>query len=160
LPVERLWSWIQMDEDMAVPESGEDRVKRVVFGFKPGQIHMRSAEEPAVQTISPAVIRALNAIDPALWRGTHSSATVTADVVVGPYGSRRVAYNDHALAGDLTQEIISRAGNRGGATRANPAPEKEFFEFAMVQIGIRVEPGRESQTGQWMFPCWTDGDTS
>ena len=49
-----------IDENVTVPKIGVEFVERIVATIEDSGIHMRRAQQAAVQPIGPAVVRALN----------------------------------------------------------------------------------------------------
>src|SRR5271154_850381 len=111
-----------IDENVAVPKMGVKFVERVLGtleGFS--MIHMRRAEQAAIQPVGPAVVRALNpAREITLRGGTQARTPVPADVIKSFCAARIAAKHDNTFAGDLAQEIIARVGNAVRASGADP----------------------------------------
>src|SRR4029450_123650 len=60
---ERLWARIEIEEDVSVPLLRADAVQRVVLTSEVGHlVHVRRANQSAVEVIGPRVIRALDAV--------------------------------------------------------------------------------------------------
>src|ERR1700685_4295220 len=57
---ERLGMLASIDENVTIPKVGVQLVKRVVETLEGRRIHMRRAQQPAVQSVGPAVVGTLN----------------------------------------------------------------------------------------------------
>src|SRR5438309_11258702 len=102
-----------MEEDMAVPDLGRDGMERVVLSCESGHIHVRRSDEPSVQAIRPAVVRALDSPrESSAIRHADPSAAMPADIEIGPHGSTGLTNDDYALAGNIPKEVIARVWNR------------------------------------------------
>src|ERR1700682_910079 len=116
----------QMQEDVAIPDAGAYRVQRIVLASEAWLVHVRRAEEPAIEIVGPAMIGALDASrEIPLARRADARAAVPADVVERPQDDRAIAHDDDAFAGKFAQEIIARVGDALGPAGAEPAMEVE-----------------------------------
>src|SRR6516225_1895566 len=119
-----------MQKDMAIPNFGLDLAQRKVLALETGCIHVRCAKQTAVQTVSPAVVRALDAFsETALGLSAHPRATMPADIVEGAQQAAAIAHDNQTFAGKFAEEIVARIGYRFGAPHADPTSAEEVFDF-------------------------------
>jgi len=146
----------EVEKDMGVPFRDVDGVERVIFAVKFGGIHVRCAEQFAVEGVGPAVIGALNArCKFALRFAAHTRAAVAADVVEGLQSAGGVACDNNAFVGDFGEEIIAGVGDLFGATDAHPHLREEGVEFVAKDVRVGVIASRESvlwSGGHYFFP--------
>ncbi len=139
------WFARQVEEDVTVPNVGLHAVERIVALTKVRHlVHVRRAEEPAVEPIGPRVIRALNAAGECPCRfGAQARAAVPADVVEGvnvPVGRRR---HDDAVAVDLSQHVLTGPCDLFHTTGAEPHRSKQGLEFTTEVRPVGVEARRQ-----------------
>src|SRR5204862_23346 len=81
----------EVQEDVSVPKLGADRVQPILRRSEAGRIHVRRAQERAVEGVGPAVVRAADpAVERAFGIGTHARAAMAANVdecALGSYGA-------------------------------------------------------------------------
>src|SRR3984957_8144786 len=118
----------QIQEDVSVPHFSVHCMQRVVLSAKAGFVHVQSTEEFSIQSISPAVIRALNATRecPALFR-TDAGSTVPTNVVESMNPTAILAGNNEAFACDLAQKIVAGVGDLFSAPAAEPHLAEDCF---------------------------------
>src|ERR1700722_5574723 len=133
-----------IEEYMTVPNIGVKLVERVIPALEDGGIHMWSAQQPAVQPVSPAVIRALNPSAETAFRSrTEARTAMTADVIKSLHAAGIAADHDNAFTADLAQEIIARAWNPIGAARAHPTVEKEIIHLLAEELRVGIVTPRQ-----------------
>src|SRR5437868_4323723 len=97
---------------MTIPHSDGNSVQRVLFAAKTGGfVHVRSTNQAPIQPVRPAVIPALYAAGKLSCIGDQPRASVAAHIVKSLHVLVGVPSDDYALAGDLSQEIITRFGD-------------------------------------------------
>ena len=129
---------------MAIPDSGLQRMKRVVSVLEGGCIHMWGTQKPAVKPIGPAVIWALDTSGQSTFcSGTQAGPAVAAHIVKGLYRARFTADDNNAFSGYLAKEVIARITNAVGVSGAEPGFEKEDIDLAAIQVGICIVVARQ-----------------
>ena len=107
-------------------------------------VHVRRADQAAVECVRPGVIRALDRFgQPARGRFAQPRAAMAADVVVGAPLSRLVAQHDDAFAGDLNEEVIARRRERGVPADADPMPAEDSLLLFHEHVRRRVIGSRK-----------------
>ena len=113
-------------------------------------IHVGRAEQPAVQRVGPAMIRALNASAESAFRGrTQPGAPVTADVVKSFDRAGIAANHDNTFARDLAQEVIAATGYAIGAPRTDPTSEKEVVHLLTEERAVCVIARRKMSSERY-----------
>src|SRR5437763_9533986 len=94
---------------MSVPKCRLHFVQGIIFPAESTAfVHMRRANEPAIKTVGPTVIPALDAPGKLPCPiGYHAGAPVAAHVVKRTDRLIVVAGDDDALTGNFTQEIVA-----------------------------------------------------
>src|ERR1700730_232388 len=98
----------ESDEDEAVPGLEPDRVESVgALVEVPGLLHARGADQVAIQTIGPAVIRTDDAATIPL-AVEHAGAAVPARVCEGANLARAIAGDEHGLYDEMVGRVVPR----------------------------------------------------
>ena len=113
-------------------------------------VHMRRADQAAIERVGPGVIGALNRFgQPARGRFAQPGTAVATHVVVRATLTGLIAQNDDALAGDFYQEVIARGRERRIAADADPVSTENPLLLVGEHFRRRVIAARES-TGTLM----------
>src|SRR5262249_578820 len=125
---------------MSVPLGRVHLVQRIVLAAEASTLtHVRSAYQLAVQSVSPAVISALNASGEFSFpAGNQARAPVATNVVERLNHVRTVASDDDALARNFSQEVLARTRNLPGSSRAHPRPAVKALKLFTKEFGICV----------------------
>src|ERR1041385_8969156 len=112
----------EMDEQMAVPDAGVNGMQRIILSRESGFIHVRRAQQAAVEPIAPAVIRTLDSPRQfARTSGAHSCPAMPAHVVERPRHAGLVADDDYAFTAHFAKEVFSWFANLLGSPGTDPA---------------------------------------
>ena len=144
LRLERRGLRIEIDEDVPVPQRGADPVQRVVGLAEVRHfVHVRRADQAAVEVVGPGVIRALDAAgERAVRLGAQLRAAVPADVVERVDGGR-AAGDDDPLAEQLADEEVSRVPDLLGAPGAHPHAREQPLHLAVEARPVDVVARRQ-----------------
>src|SRR6266403_302373 len=80
----------------------------------------------------------------AFGEGTDARAAVAANVEKGVQASARIAGDNDALAGNLTQNVVAGMWNFGLAARIDPHLRIEAFHLLAENLRVRVVAPRKS----------------
>src|SRR5437660_11045832 len=134
-------SRIESYEKMPVPDIGGHGVQGIILARQ--VLHVGRAHEFAIEPVSPAVVRTLNASGKfALGGGADARATVAAHIVESANLAAVVAIDDDAFVANFPQEKVAYVGNLIGAAGADPALAKEAFQLV----------GEDGRVG--VIACW------
>ena len=94
---------------MPVPDFGRHGVQRVVGGREVRLIHMRRAQQRAVERVGPTMIGTTDASgECAFGSGAHACAPMPADIEERAHRAGRVAGDDDAFSDNVAQEVVAR----------------------------------------------------
>jgi hypothetical protein len=152
----------QGDEDVPVPDVRLHPVERVVFLPEVRHLlHVRRADQAAVQSVGPGVVRALNAAgELARGVGAQPGAAMAADVVERLHGAGRAARDDQALAEHLSNEELTRRLDLFEPPGANPVPREQPIHLDPEAGFVDVEHGRQRGRAVRHDIARLDGDVS
>src|SRR4029077_18384243 len=104
-------------------------------------VHVRGANEAAVQAVSPAVVAALDTPgELAFTLRTDPRTTMAANIEKGSHGTIVVASQDDAFTGNFAQEVVARVLDLIRASRANPCLAEKAFDLILEETRIGVVP--------------------
>ena len=145
LACERRGMRIESYEKMPVPDIGAHGVQRIILARQ--VLHVRRADEFAIEPVSPAVVRTLNASRKfSLGGGADARAPVTAHIVESADRAAVVAIDDDAFVSDFPQKEVAWIRNLIGASGADPALAEKTFQFLRKDCWVGVVAGRKCLT--------------
>src|SRR2546423_2783409 len=107
-------------------------------------MHVRRADQAAIQRVGPRVIGALNRFRQPASRGfAEPRAAMAADIVIRAPLAGLVTQDDDALAGDLRQYVIARICKSGISADADPVVLKDALLLCGKNFRRRVVAARE-----------------
>src|SRR5438876_5244652 len=113
---------------MPVPDVGGHGVQGILLARQ--VFHVGRADQFAIEPVSPAMVRTLNASRKfAFGGGTDARASVAAHIVESADLAAIITIDDDAFVANFPQEKVARVGNLIGATGADPALAEEAFQF-------------------------------
>src|ERR1700693_1424741 len=105
-------------------------MQRIILTREISLIHLRRADQAAIESIGPAMVGTLNSPRKLSLGGrAHACAAVTTDVVESAQGAGGVAGNNDAFAAYIAQEILAGFAKVFGSSGADPAMEVESLYF-------------------------------
>src|SRR4029077_12578816 len=105
-------------------------MQRIIFVLERCLIHVRSAQQPAVQSIRPAVVWALNARrEFSVVFAAQARPAMPADIVESAQSAPTAARCDNALARHFAQKIVSGILDLLFASGAHPHVAEKRFQL-------------------------------
>src|SRR5439155_22683762 len=122
-----------------------DRVQRIVPLVEARDlVHMRRADQRAVERVGPGVVGALYRFGQAAALAVaQPGAAVAAHVVEGAHGAILPAHQDDALPRDRADHIIPGRAQLGGAPDTHPALCEDSLLLLGVDPGVQVVAARQ-----------------
>src|SRR5215471_4492259 len=119
-------------------------MQRIIFALERCLIHVRSAQQPAIQLIAPAVVWALNAPrEFSVVFAAHPRPAMPADIVESTQHSSTVARCDNALARHFAQKIVAGILNLLFAPGTHPHSAEEPLQLLAKYFRVGVVPRRQ-----------------
>ena len=145
--LERLGSRGEVDEHEAAPRRERDREKAELGTVERLRtLHVRCAEEPAVEVVRPGVVRAeefLEAVSLGVFHETRAS--VTADIVERPQFPPAVAEDEHTRARDLDRTERTRGRELVLSADALPRGAEEATHLFLKDGRVGEERARQGR---------------
>src|SRR5438132_3816940 len=113
---------------MPVPDVGGHGVQGILLARQ--VFHVGRADQFAIEPVSPAMVRTLNASRKfAFGGGTDARASVAAHIVESANLAAIITIDDDAFVPNFPQEKVAWVGNLIGTSGADPALTKEAFQL-------------------------------